>query len=163
MNRYFSRARSRLSRSPCWSRKISATACAAAHRLMRKHERVQPHSKMRLVRKPSAHPQRVAHFAVVLRRRQANVVDLRIAAPRRATGRRDLELARQIVELRIRGQHLGDLNARCGEASISSSAATPASGQPVTLRTTSPHAPLGESPIASSSSTTSGSDSMLSQ
>jgi hypothetical protein len=31
---------------------------------------------------------------------------------------------------------------------MSSSAATPASGQPVTLRTTSPQAPLGERPAA---------------
>ncbi len=34
------------------------------HRLIGPDKRIEPHGKMRLVRKPSAHAQRVAHFAV---------------------------------------------------------------------------------------------------
>ena len=41
---------------------------------------------------------------------KANVVDLGISAPDAAPGDRDLELARQIVEIRVAGQQPRDLH-----------------------------------------------------
>src|SRR5579863_7062496 len=40
---------------------------------------------------------------------EADVVYLRMAAPRRATSDRDFEFARQVKELRISGEHLRNL------------------------------------------------------
>ena len=58
---------------------------------------------------------------------------------------RDLEFSRQVVKVRVAVQISAAARAK-GEASSTSSASRPASGQPVTLRTTSPQAPFGESP-----------------
>jgi hypothetical protein len=130
--------------------------------LIGQDEGVEANGEMGLVGEAAADAQRVADFAVVLHGGEANVVDLRIAAPGRAAGDGDFELARQVVELGLPVSSCA-ISRASGEASMISSAATPASGQPVTLRTTSPQAPLGERPMALSASTTSGSDSMVSQ
>ena len=77
--------------------------------LVGKNKSVQPHGDMRLPRESAADAKRVANLAVMLYRGKANVVDLRIAAPRGAAGDRDFELARQVIELRIPGEQLRDL------------------------------------------------------
>ena len=89
---------------------------------------------------------------------EGDVVDLRVGAPERAAGDGDLELAREVVELGVGGERRGRSRRRAGQASRSSWRSRPARGQPVTLRTTSPQAPLGERPIAVRASTTSASD-----
>ncbi len=69
---------------------------------------------MRLRRKPPTNPQRIANlfFAIdrPLDRGQPNIIDLRIRAPVRATGDRNLELSWQVIELGIRRQLLRYLN-----------------------------------------------------
>ncbi len=59
---------------------------------------------MRLVRKSSAHAHGITNLSAAPHSREGDVVDLRIRAPRRATRRRHLEFARQIIELGIRDQ-----------------------------------------------------------
>ena len=118
---------------------------------------------MRIGRKAASDAYGVANFSSVANGGEADVVDLRIGAPRGAAGRRDFELARQVVELRI-----------CGRA-------TRRSPEPMARRRSTHRRrprragsrsrcaqrrrkrPLGESPMASSASTTSGNDSMVSQ
>jgi hypothetical protein len=118
--------------------------------------------QMRVGGKAAAHAHGIADFFAAPDGGQGDVVDLRIGAPDRAAGDGDLELARQIVELELPLTSRATARAR-GEASISSCASTPATGQPVTLRTTSPQAPRGESPTESSASTAAGRDSTVSQ
>ena len=69
--------------------------------LMRQDEGVQANCKMRFGGESASDAQRVADFAVEFHRRQADIVDLRISAPRGAAGNGDLEFARKIVELRV--------------------------------------------------------------
>src|SRR6266567_1855910 len=78
------------------------------HRLVRQQEYIQSLGEMRLVRQASAHTERVADLTVALDSRQSNIVDLGIRAPVGAAGGRNLEFARQVVELRIRRQKVGD-------------------------------------------------------
>ncbi len=68
---------------------------------------IKPNREMRIARKATAYPYRVADFIVPTDRREGNVVDLGIGAPNRATGGGHLELARQIVELRICDKSVG--------------------------------------------------------
>ena len=106
------RARSRLSRRPCWSRKISVTARATRNGLIGQDEGIEADGEMRLVGEAAADAQRVADLAVVLGGGEADVVDLRIGAPGRAAGGGDLELARQVVELGIGGEQVARFRAR---------------------------------------------------
>ena len=160
--RYFMRACAAVFAQALLIAKDLSYGARHANRLIGKNEGIEANGKMRFLGEASADAQRVADLAVVFGRREGDVVDLRMGAPGGAAGDGDFEFARQVVELRIAVSRR-EISAASGEASINSSAATPASGQPVTLRTTSPQAPLGESPMASSASTTSGSDSMVSQ
>ncbi len=68
---------------------------------MGKNEGVKANGEMRLGGEPASDAQRVADFALVFHRREADVVDLRIGAPGGAAGDGDLEFARQVVELRV--------------------------------------------------------------
>ena len=82
--------------------------------LVLRHKRIQADGEMRLGRKPSTHTQAIANLFLAvldaLQRGQANVIDLRITAPNGASRHGDLELARQVVELRVRRQLVCDLH-----------------------------------------------------
>ena len=74
------------------------------------HEGVQARAEIRFGRESSGNAQREADFRLsadrARNRGQANVIDFRVGAPYGASGDRDLELARQVVELGIAGQQL---------------------------------------------------------
>ena len=67
------------------------------------HKGIQSGGEVGIGGKPAADPQREAHLRVAadrpFGRSQTDVVDLRIRAPHTASGDRDLEFARQVVEL----------------------------------------------------------------
>src|SRR2546430_17560382 len=72
----------------------------ARQRLVPAHEGVEPRGQARIGREPAADAHGEAELArrLVVERRQPDVVDLRVRAPRPAAGDRDLVLARQVVE-----------------------------------------------------------------
>ena len=86
------------------------TAADDAQSLIGKYEGIKAQRKMRFVGKTAADAKRVANLAIVLRGSECNVVDLGIGAPGRAPGDGDFEFARQVVELRIGGEQMGNLN-----------------------------------------------------
>jgi hypothetical protein len=93
----------------------------------------------------AAYADGIADFVTAFDCRQGDVVDLWIGAPDGAAGDGDLELARQIVELGVAVDLARDgLGQRRGVDQLV--AVEAGQGQPVTLRATSPQAPLGESP-----------------
>ena len=67
---------------------------------------------MRFIGETAAYAKRVANLAVMFRGSECNVVDLGIGAPGRAPGNGDFEFARQVVELRICGEQMGNLNSQ---------------------------------------------------
>ena len=73
------------------------------------HERIQRRTQVRLGGKSAAHAQAKTNLRLSLNhalgRSQADIVDLRVGAPDAASRDRDLELARQVVELGIARQH----------------------------------------------------------
>src|SRR5439155_13188283 len=83
------------------------------HHLVPAHEGVQAHRKMRFRREPAAHAQGESNLGMPVKRPresgQSNVVDLRIRAPDAAAGDRDLELARQVVEVTVADEQPGGL------------------------------------------------------
>ena len=74
------------------------------------HERVEARAQIRLGREPAGNAQGEADLRLSANhasdRGQADIVDLRIRAPHAASGDRDFELARQVVELGIPRQQL---------------------------------------------------------
>src|ERR1039458_9130189 len=56
---------------------------------------------MRIGGKASAHAQRVANLAIMLNGSEADVIDLRMSAPRRAACDRDFEFAWQVIEVGV--------------------------------------------------------------
>ena len=78
-----------------------------------------------------------------------------------AGGDRDLVLARQVGVVGVAVEERRHLVDAAAVTSKSSSCASPATGQPVMLRTASPQAPAVVSPTARSRSKTSGSDAEL--
>ena len=83
-----------------------------AHRLLGKDESVQTDGKMRLIGEPSADADSEANLTIMLHRREGDVVDLGIGAPRGATGDGDLEFARQVVEVRVCGEQMSNFERR---------------------------------------------------
>ena len=82
-------------------------------RLVGKHEGIEANREMRLVGESAADAQREADLArCAAHGGEADVVDLRIGAPRGAAGDGDLELARQVVELGIAGEQVRDFERR---------------------------------------------------
>src|SRR3989454_151560 len=73
------------------------------HRLVPAHEGVEPRAEARIGRESAAHAQREARLTRggVAQRRETDVVDLGIRAPRAAARDRHLVLAWQVVELRV--------------------------------------------------------------
>ena len=77
---------------------------------------------------------------------ERDAVDLRRVAAVGAGRDRDLVLAREVGVVRVAVEELG-ASSTAGSTSKSSSCATPATGQPVMLRTASPQAPTVVSPL----------------
>src|SRR5205085_1151050 len=80
--------------------------------LLQWHEAIETNAQMGIGRKSAAHAQGETQFrsigSIALNCRQRNVIDLRIGAPATASSGCDLELARQIVEVRIGGKFVCD-------------------------------------------------------
>ena len=112
MNRYLRRARSRLSRRPCWSRKISAIGAHHRRGLIGQHKSIEANAQVRFVGEPAADADRVPNFGSAPRSGQADVVDLRIRAPNRAAGDGNLEFARQIVKVVVPLERVRDCNSK---------------------------------------------------
>ena len=83
-----------------------------AHGLIGKDEGVKTDGQVRIGGEAATYAQRVTHFAVVLDSSQADVVDLRVSTPRRATGDGYLEFARQVIELRIGREQTRDFQGK---------------------------------------------------
>ncbi len=73
----------------------------AGHSLVGAQESVEADGEMRLVGKAAADADGEADFTVACGGREADVVDLGVAAPGGAAGGGDFELARQVVELGV--------------------------------------------------------------
>src|SRR5579871_4043696 len=82
------------------------------HNLIPPNESIQASAEIRLSRKSSGNTKRKSDFGRAVHFSsdccQANVVDLRIRAPGVASCDRDLELARQIVEIGVPSKELRD-------------------------------------------------------
>ena len=94
------RARVRLVRLPS-SRKISVIARHTSAASSGQHEGVEPPAHAGRRAEPAAHPDVVAHHAVLLDRHEADVVDLVLRAAVQAARHRHLELARQVREAAV--------------------------------------------------------------
>ena len=116
------RARVRFSRSSVCSLKMREHGLDDGVGLVLRDERGDAHAEVRLGGEAAADAQGVADLFPAVDSRliavSADVVDLRVGAPQRAAGDGDFELARQVVELRIGGEPVGDLEAPSGLASI---------------------------------------------
>src|ERR1035438_8006430 len=72
-----------------------------ANCLIGQDECIEAHCKLRIGRKGSAHTERVANLAIMLNGSEADVIDLRMSAPRRAACDRDFEFAWQVIEVGV--------------------------------------------------------------
>jgi hypothetical protein len=82
--------------------------------LLAPHECIELHREMRPSRQASAHADVIADVAPSTHGCDADVVDLRIRAPMRAPGYRDLELPRQVGELWVPVERAVDLDGERG-------------------------------------------------
>ena len=78
--------------------------------LILRNKRRNAHRHVRLGRKSAANTQRITDLFPTFDRGQRHVINLGVRAPQRAARNRNLELARQVVKLRIRCQGLRDFN-----------------------------------------------------
>src|ERR1700722_529045 len=77
-------------------------------------KRWNSYCEVRLSRKPSTYTERIANLFFTTSDAfdcsKCYVINFRIGAPQRATRDRDLKLARQIIEVRIRRKFMSDLD-----------------------------------------------------